>query len=419
IFFFFDPGTGTLQPYGILRDGQGAATDTLFGQEMLNYAENWLVDNVDSLTAWHSEAAAWANLINPFEEGTSDFFAPGTQRFEDEFKRITSAKSNLEEGGTRFYDKSALYHAQGEYKFKPTFLEHITVGGSFRLYTPKSDGTIFYDTAGIKIRNHEFGFYTGTEKTFMDDRLRLSATVRVDKNENFNWISTPAASIVFKPKANNFLRLSFSSALRNPTLSDQYLFLKVGRAILAGNLEGAEHLATIESFGDYLSSNLDVTKLAYFDIAPIQPEKVKTFEAGYRTTLFNSLYVDAGYYFNLYNDFLGYKIGLDIEFQPNSSLPKTVTAYRYAANSDERITSQGVAIGLNYYFGDYFQLAGNYNYNVLNTKTDDDIVPAFNTPKHKYNFGFSGRDIPINLGGFRVRKIGFNMNYKWVQGFLF
>ena len=36
----------------------------------------------------------------------------------------------------------------------------------------------------------------------------------------------------------NIFRLSLSSAIRNPTLSDQYLFYNVGRAILIGNLEG-------------------------------------------------------------------------------------------------------------------------------------------------------------------------------------
>ena len=96
-----------------------------------------------------------------------------------------------------------------------------------------------------------------------------------------------------------------------------------------------------------------------------------------------------------------------------------LTAFRYAANSKETVKSQGFSIGANYYFGKYYQLAGNYSYNVLVTDPQDDIVPAFNTPKHKYNISLSGRDIPLNLGAFRIRKAGFNINYKWVQGFLF
>ena len=402
--FEFDPVTGQLVVVG--------------GQATIDAAENWLVMYEDSIRAWHAQAANFANTANPTVEGSSDYYAPGTQRFQDEFKHITSTLSN-QEGGTRFYDKSALYHAQAEYKFQPGFVEEWTFGGSARYYTPKSKGTIFYDTAGIKITNFEFGFYTGASKSFWDEKLRLSATYRTDKNENFDWISTGAASIVFKPKANNFLRFSFSSAIRNPTLSDQYLFLHVGRAILAGNLEGASGLATLESFDDYRRNFLNTSYLKYFNVDPVRPEKVKTFEVGYRTTLFNSLYMDAGYYYNAYTDFLGFQIGLDLKFSPGTSIPEDITVYRYAANSTERVTSQGVAVGLNYFFGNYYQLAGNYSWNKLNTQTEDPIVPAFNTPEHKYNVGFSGRDIPIHLGGFRIRKFGFNVNYKWVQGFVF
>ncbi|MCB0519977.1 MAG: carboxypeptidase-like regulatory domain-containing protein [Lewinellaceae bacterium] len=400
----FDPSTGTF---------------SLKNQADL---EAWYLSNQDSIRAWHIEAENWANMASDQTNETSyDFYDPdkNPERFKEEFDRITSAKSNSTEGGTKFYDKSALYNAQGEYKFQTDIIDNLTVGANARLYTPRSEGTIFYDTAGIKITNFEFGSYVGGDKKFWDDRLTLSATVRVDKNENFNWISTPAASIVFKPRANNFLRLSFSSAIRNPTLSDQYLFLKVGRATLAGNLNGVENLATVDSYVDYTNNFLDKSKLVYFNIDPIQPEKVKTFELGYRTTLFNSVYVDAGYYYNIYNDFIGYKIGLDIEFQDSSSIPKDISVYRYAANSNERITSQGFSVALSYYFAKYFQLSGNYSWNRLNTQSDDEIVPAFNTPEHKFNIGISGRDIPIILGKFKLRKLGFNINYRWVDGFLF
>ncbi len=74
-----------------------------------------------------------------------------------------------------------------------------------------------------------------------------------------------------------------------------------------------------------------------------------------------------------------------------------------------------MAIGLNYYFNSGLTLNGNYSWNILNTQTDDPIIPAFNTPEHKFNLGVSGRD--MNLGP--VHHLGFSVNYKWVEGFLF
>ncbi|MEO5582555.1 MAG: TonB-dependent receptor, partial [Saprospiraceae bacterium] len=252
-----------------------------------------------------------------------------------------------------------------------------------------------------------------------NDKFTFSATGRIDKNENFKFLFSPAVSIVFKPKAGNFLRMSFASAIRNPTLTDQYLFLNVGRAILAGNINGVKNLITVNSFFDYINT-LDTRKLKFFDIAAIRPEKVKTFEVGYRTTLFNSLYADMGYYYSIYNDFLGYNIGLTGTFDPISGFPIKTQAYRYAANSTNQVTTQGAALGLNYYFKKYYQLAGNYSWNKLNKEfPDDPIIPAFNTPEHKFNLSFSGRDIPLTFGSMKLNDFGFNINYKWIDEFTF
>jgi len=378
----------------------------------------WLREHQPELAGWHALAEEYANRQDPLVSSTKPFLAPGTPEFQEAFDRITSAKST--EGGTRFYDKSALYHAHGEYKFAPKWTDEVRVGANSRLYAPRSEGTIFKDTAGVPaIRNFEFGLYAGLEKKFFDDKLITNLSARVDKNQNFNLVYTPAASLVWIPKINNYLRFSFSSAVRNPTLTDQYLNLNVGRATLLGNLDGFNDLITVESFRNYLD-RLDTSALRRFDAPPIQPEKVKTFEVGYRTTLFKNLYVDAGYYYSFYNDFIGYNIGIYSDFDPTTLFPQNTRAYRVAANSTQEVTTQGLAIGMNYYFARFYQLAGNYSWNKLNKAfPDDPIIPAFNTPEHKYNVSISGRDVPINLGFVKLKKTGFNLTYKWIQGFTF
>ncbi len=375
-------------------------------------ADQWILENQDSLLNWHQLSADFANLADPVVDGSTDYLAPGTPEFEAAFNEITTAKSNSIENGTKFYDKSALYHMHGEYKFEPEFVDSWIVGANGRLYTPVSEGTIFSDTIpGERIYNLEGGVYTGIEQYFWDQKLKMNATIRLDKNQNFNIIPTPAASLVYNPDKNTFIRASFSSAIRNPTLSDQYLFLNVGPAILSGNLNGVDSLATIESFSDFREA-LNQDTLVYFDIDPIRPERVKTLELGIRTTIKDKVYVDAGYYFSIYNDFIGYNLGLDLEFDPDQAIPlPDVQAYRFAANSTNQVTTQGFSLGVNYYFSKLYQLSGNYSWNRLNQNLDDPIIPAFNTPEHKFNISLSGRDIFDNLG--------FNINYKWISGFIF
>jgi iron complex outermembrane receptor protein len=374
------------------------------------------------LSQWHQETQEAANSANPRITETQDFFEVGTPRFEEEFRRITTSKSFVD-GGTRFFDRSALGHIHGEYQFTDlapdgssvTDLD-LRVGANARIYLPNSEGTILLDTFGRDITNYEYGVYGGGMLE-LQNRLKISGSIRLDKNQNFDYLISPAASLVYTPTPEQTMRLSFSSAIRNPTLADQYLFYNVGRAILIGNLDGFQNLLTIPSLVDYLNT-LDESLLEYFDVDPIRPEKVRTLELGYRATL-GQLFVDATYYYSFYTDFIGFNLGVDASFSPTTGFPTSTQAYRVAANATDQVTTQGFSIGLNYYFGNYYVFNGNYSWNRLNTESDDPIIPAFNTPEHKFNIGISGRDIPINLGGLTIRNVGFNINYKWIDTFLF
>ena len=383
-------------------------------------AEKWLAEHQDLLREWHKNSAEHANKANDRYSSTKDFFLPGTDRFDQVFRDIISRKSNEEENGTRFFDQSSLYHLHGEYNFEPSFMKLLKVGGNARLYTPYSDGTIFSDTSGTKITNYEFGFYAGGEKKWGEqNRWTTTATVRLDKNENYHWLLSPAASLIYQPAQNTYLRLSYSSAIRNPTLTDQYLNFNVGRAILAGNLNGVDSLIDTDSFSEYRNS-LDLKKLKYFSIDPIQPENVHTIEAGVRTSLWNRWYIDGTYYYSRYHNFIGYQVGLKGKFDKLTGLAEEIQVYRYSANSKNIVSTQGASIGINYYLNNQVTLNGNYSWNKLNKEFEDDpIIPAFNTPEHKFNVGITGHRISLPFVNNRNHEIGYGINYKWIEGFLF
>ncbi len=375
-------------------------------------------DVIDSLFLYHDLSQTAANLANPIDGSSSDFLVPGTQRYKDAFDDITGRIAN-KEFGTKFFDKSALVHAHGEYKFNNVYQGgsisnlDLLVGANFRQYMPNSDGSILLDTAGRSIDLSEFGIYGGGTLE-LQEKLRISASLRMDKNQNFDYLFSPAASLVYIPDAENVLRFSFSSAIRNPTLNEQYLFYNVGPAILLGNTIGVENLVTTESLITFLNTRMPET-LDSFNVASLVPEKVKTLEFGYRTTLFEKLFLDLGYYFSFYDDFIGYNIGVDLEYETLTNSVTSLQAYRITANARDRVTTQGFSMGLNYYFLNYFVFNGNFSWNKLNTASDDPIIPAFNTPEFKYNIGVSGRDIQLGP----LQNFGFNVNYKWNKGFLF
>ncbi len=390
-------------------------------------ANQVMEQNIDSLNKWHMETRQFADGPGYNFTASSAFLEPGTERFDSVFKKITSSARFLE-GGSGFKDKSALYHIHGEYKISEEIID-IALGGSYRLYKPNSSGTIFSDTGGVVITNYEYGLYTSLEKRFFDRDLIVTVTARLDKNENYNFLLSPAISAVYRYDANNYFRLSFSSAIRNPTLQDQYLFYDVGPAILVGNINGFDSLVTIPSLIDYYSQ-LNRDTLDWFNVPPVMPEKVKTIEIGYKGTLFNSLFIDASYYFSVYRDFLGFKLGSTLGFDPGTGIVNRRQVYRVSANSPDMVTTQGFSVGINYYFRKYYSLITNYSFNRLDRHgSTDPIIPAFNTPENKFNIGISGRDMLAEISLFNrisdrlpvvyLRNCGFYVNYKWQQGFLF
>ncbi len=390
----------------------------------------------DLLAQYHTRCRELTNQWHDFQNRphnvpTNDFYEPGTERF-DSMKRVITTKKSFGEGGSGFYDKSALYHFQAERRFNINPTNTLTVGSSGRLYRPNSAGTIFSDTNGRKITNYEGGLYSGWEKRAMKNKLKINITARVDKNVNFNYIFSPAASFVYTPNKINYYRISLTSGVRNPTLADQYLYYNVGRAILLGNIKGYDSLVTIPSVLDVYQGTLpDLNKLKWFSVAPVKPEKVKSIEFGYKSfVLKNKLNLDASVYYSYYKDFIGYKIGFDPVIL---TVPPTVTGgqvYRVATNATSTVTTMGASVGLNYFIGRNYTVGGNYSWNKLRKKdTTDPIIPAFNTPQHKFNINVGGTALSFqpkflkhlnkNWGNKKIDGLAFNCNFRWVQGYNF
>ncbi|MCZ2357285.1 MAG: TonB-dependent receptor [Bacteroidia bacterium] len=383
----------------------------------LHIADSVLGANYDSLLIWHQLARNYADGIgNPLFGGLPRL-QPGTPEFVREFNRIINNTTFIG-GGSRFWDKSALAHIMGEYKFTPKFAE-IKVGVNYRLYLPNSQGTIFSDTSGKKITNDEIGSFITAEKKFLADRLKVNIALRIDKNRNFNTLFSPAASAVYSIRKNHNFRLSFSSALRNPTLQDQYLYYNVGRAILIGNIEGVDTLVTLSSLVNFYNSAFNYDTLEFAKIKRVRPERVRSIEIGYKGTLFGHLFIDASAYMSWYYDFLGYRlVSTAPSRDPNVNRP--ITVYRVSANTDDMVVTNGFSIATTYFFKQHYSVNGNYSYNVLDRLGSiDPIIPAFNTPKHKFNIGVSGREFQLKMGKINIRNVGFSVNYKWVEGFLF
>ncbi len=386
-----------------------------WNSETSSMQNEWMDMNPDSMLHWHAQSRRAAEDLTASATDHS-FYRPGTARYDSLLADVTSLL--FTEGGSRLYDKSALYNIDAQYIFNLAENLGLTVGGNARLYTPDSRGTIFEDTADVVITNWNMGLVAGLNYKLLENKLILDATIRMDKNENFEPVFSPAISGVYSPEKDHTFRATYSTAVRNPTMADQYLYYDVGRAILIGNLNGRDSLVSVDSFIDAINSvpTFGWDKLDFFDVAPIRPEQVQTIEFGYRGMIKKKFYLDLSYYHSWYQHFIGFNLGVDIDYNPANPLPSEFQVYRIAANATDQVTTQGVNVGLNYYLGNNWVLNGNYSWNKLDLQgSDDPIIPAFNTPEHKFNLGVNGRDIVL----FGAKYFGFGVNFKWIDGFIF
>ncbi|PJC07299.1 MAG: hypothetical protein CO068_06940, partial [Flavobacteriaceae bacterium CG_4_9_14_0_8_um_filter_34_30] len=370
-------------------------------------------------------------------------FEPGTEAFNN---ALTSVTTNPDlAAGSQFKDASQLRHADANYNFThiTSDIAEIQVGGSFREYKLNSFGTIYTDFDG-PIYYNEYGAYLQIQKKLMDDRIKLTGSVRYDESELFDGSFSPRFSATYTAgeQRNHNIRASVQTGFRNPSTQDLFIGLDVGRAILVGSAEAnldryvrtfpisgagatatGSATATVSGRDAYensftFSSVQNGTPEAS-DVGIVQPEQVTAVEMGYRARL-GKVIVDLNGYYNIYDKFISNEITLvplygevgDNSLSLLALQQGDVKAFQTYTNSDADVKSYGASIGLGTKILGNFDLDGNYTFadEDFDQASSPDFRTSFNTPKHKVKVSFGNTEL--------IKNLGFNINYRWSDSFV-
>jgi iron complex outermembrane recepter protein len=365
---------------------------------------------------------------------------PGTPEFNAAKENIIA---NIVPNGSAIKDNTSIYHGEAQYDFKNVIkFMSLQVGASYRLFDLQSNGTIFSDTAGRSISISEVGAYVQATKNVLSDKVKITGSLRYDKNENFDAQFNPRFGLVYSPADNHAIRVAYQTGFRNPTVQGQHVnFNAVSLRLLGGLPEYAESFNVFENAYSLPSVQRFIAAVAASGspaaivnpanqallervekFNPIVPEEVQTIEFGYKSIVGKNLFVDVAYFYNSYENFLAQRAvrkasGLVSPTNPLAaqSLLSAVTTpgnentFSIHTNVDQRISSQGFVGGLEYGLPRNFLVGGNYSWNKLNEELDG-FNTDFNTPEHKFNITFSNRKLTENLG--------FSVAYRWQDAFL-
>ena len=331
-----------------------------------------------------------------------------SETFNSTVKRVREAFFQTEEGAAIF-DNSRMYHGEFNYNFKKqiTFID-LQIGGNFRQYDLFSDGTVYNedpDNTGDRkrIAINEFGVYTQVIKRFFNDRLKLTGSLRYDKNENFRGQITPRISGVFTVAKIHNIRASYQTGFRNPDTQAQFIFFPTSTGvILGGTRVNAERYKVYEV---PVKNSFDTTQSLTLNY--VQPEQLTSIEVGYKAVIFDKLLIDINYYRNSYKDFISQASVIS----PSNSPLANEIALVYT-NSPDKINSQGVGIGFQYNAPKNFILTANYTWSDFSApeRSSRFLLLTFNTPENAFNLGVANRNI-FNT------KFGFGIDYHWQQEF--
>lgn len=403
---------------------------------------------------------------------------PGTQAFND-LKNTIIGINNWDiksstipdapaTGGAALLQNSRLYHTEGQWDLSKTVkIFDLLIGADARIYQIIPDGNNFVDFSrpiadrnkqlpdgsfGDNVYYKKFGAFSQVTKTFFQEKLKLFGSLRFDYNPEFNPKLTPRVAAVYSPTDNHNFRVTYQQGYRFPALFEALSYVNNGRVKRVGSLsyinEGLGYLdnsytqTSVVNFNAAVAAagNTDASALANRNLLQVanlpkaQPEGISSFEAGYKGVLFdNKVVVDLDAYSNIYTGFLGQvqvfvpkntTVGTDaavlamLDRNRDATTATTTTAasagqdrYRVYTNAKNKYHNFGSAIGITYNFYKRYSIAGNASYNKLEAnQTSDIFVTGFNTPILSTNLSFGNREI--------VKNVGFNIVYKWQQGFL-
>lgn len=441
-------------------ESSGRAYDSRFTAIFLNQwakpNDAWFIGYFEgyALHGSHEAARVYADTATRLMTVPGTFRprpVPGTPEFNQVMEEINGGYYRIK-GQAGFYDRSSFYHAEAQYDFSDFIGKwvELLVGGNVRLFRVNTRGTLFVDYGGPFI-THEYGSFIQANRWFLNRRLRLLASLRYDKNQYFEGRFTPRAALLYalgKDRQHSF-RLSYQTGFRIPTLQDQFIALDIGfQEITLGGTTRARSIYGLDKYmfeprsvGEYRAraTTTDSATLAalaqqylvHLPVDPLRPEYVRYYEAGGRFQLLQGLYVDVEYARAYYQDFVLYRyvIAPKPTYESGSTTPAALSnldpstyqgllnlkegeyyGYNTATNLRDQVYAEYASVGIEYAISPKILWTASYSYAslVLSVAKDPNLLPNFNTPRHKAGSS-------LYLSGFG--RWGGSLNYRWIDAF--
>jgi outer membrane receptor protein involved in Fe transport len=152
------------------------------------------------------------------------------------------------------------------------------------------------------------------------------------------------------------------------------------------------------------------TLLKQAQFQTIKPERTNSYELGYRGLITSRFLVDAYVYYSQYKDFIGRtSVGRGVSGNPTNApvdlaSPFTTNFYSFVVNTTNDVKAIGWGVSGSYQLAKGYEISANVSGDQLHN-VPANVITQFNTPKVRYNIGFSNANFYNGLG--------FDLRYRW------
>jgi iron complex outermembrane receptor protein len=374
---------------------------------------------------------------------------PGTP----EFTAIKDRLRNINnwDFGAALRVQSWLYHAEGQADLTQEWLTkwrekagiHLLVGVDYRAYEVVPDGNYFINPSrgDANLTYQKYGGFVQATKYAWNNRLKVNASLRVDKNQYFALRFNPRFAVVYSPVEEQNFRVSYQNGYRFPSLFEAFSNVNSGGIKRVGGLpimssgifENSYFKTSVDAFQAAITNDVNLNSLTTAqaiqknkgqirksDYTYIQPEYVNSFEIGYKGLwLQKRLYIDVDFYYNQYRNFMA-QVEINLPKSPTVNPDSLALAlsdrtkndrYRLWTNSKTTVFNYGTSAGVRFRFYKEYSISGNVSFARLDriTRTDG-LEEAFNTPRWITNMSVSNPNL--------TKHLGFGISMRWQEAFL-
>jgi outer membrane receptor protein involved in Fe transport len=416
--------------------------------------------NTDFTSSWNTATAGGQGVAQALATARlaadAGRLQPGTEAFNQRLSQLQSV--NNWDVGAALRVQASLAHAEAQVNLAealrrggrhlPAGLD-LLAGADHRTYLVVPDGNYFInpnpgkDPLTSNLTYSKTGGFVQAGGRLLAEKLRLTATLRVDKNDYFNVKFNPRFTAVYSPTQRQNFRLSYQSGYRFPSLFEGFSNVNSGQVKRIGGLrvmsdgifENSYTRASIDAFNAQVTAAVNANTSAQTTAQKrqaailasqgtlvknpytyLKPEYIRSLEVGYKAGFGpgGRLLVDVDFYYNSYRDFIAQveayvpqtmagvalNTGTDLNVIATALNARSGQArYRLWTNSQSQVYNYGGSAGVRYDVGSGYLAGGNLTYTRLDrTENGDGLEDGFNTPRWAYNLSLANDNAYQNLG---------------------